>query len=157
MVREIQEYFSYVYFSGQLQKFTRKNLNTFWNIVPIYCDDVIIRGITVNSVGIPRGDGIDIDSSTNVLIEYCTLLWRRLFTMKANKSWRYSVNKPTSMLLCGIVYLKKAWRCTCGSETAGVIQNLYVHDCVFSIRMSGYVLKHVVHGGWKKFDLRASS
>src|SRR5690554_5864027 len=32
--------------------------SAFWNIVPVYCDGVIIRGVTVNSVGIPRGDAI---------------------------------------------------------------------------------------------------
>lgn len=45
----------------------------FWNIVPQYCDNVIIRGVTVNSAGHGRTDGIDIDSTTNALIEYCTL------------------------------------------------------------------------------------
>ena len=34
----------------------------FWNIVPVYCENIIIRGVTVNSHGIARTDGIDIDS-----------------------------------------------------------------------------------------------
>jgi polygalacturonase len=107
----------------------------FWNIVPIYCDDVIIRGITVNSVGIPRGDGIDIDSSTNVLIEYCTLsCGDDCFTMKAGRGLDgIRVNKPTSNVVVRYCLSKKGHGgVTCGSETAGVIQNLYVHDCVFS-------------------------
>ncbi|MCG2613399.1 glycosyl hydrolase family 28 protein [Terrimonas sp. NA20] len=59
----------------------------FWNIVPAYCDGVIIRGVTVNSVGIPRGDGIDIESSRNVLIEYCTLnCGDDCFTIKAGRA-----------------------------------------------------------------------
>ena len=40
----------------------------FWNVVPVYCDGVVIRGITVRSEKIPRGDGIDIESSRNVLM-----------------------------------------------------------------------------------------
>ena len=47
--------------------------STLWNVVPIYCENVIIRGITVNSTKVPSGDGIDIESCKNVLIEYCTL------------------------------------------------------------------------------------
>ena len=45
----------------------------FWNINPIYCENVIIRGVTVNSTEIPSGDGIDIESCKDVLIEYCTM------------------------------------------------------------------------------------
>ena len=45
----------------------------FWNIVPQYCDNVVIRGVTVNSAGHGRTDGIDIESTTNSLIEYCQL------------------------------------------------------------------------------------
>ena len=33
----------------------------FWNIVPVYCEGVIIRGVDVYSVGIPTGDGMDIN------------------------------------------------------------------------------------------------
>ena len=96
---------------------------------------MIIRGITVNSVGIPRGDGIDIDSSTNVLIEYCTLsCGDDCFTMKAGRGLDgIRVNKPTSNVVVRYCLSKKGHGgVTCGSETAGVIQNLYVHDCVFS-------------------------
>ena len=60
----------------------------FWNIVPVYCDGVIIRGVTVNSVGIPRGDGIDIESTRNVLIEYCTPPFAVARVSWAWRSWR---------------------------------------------------------------------
>lgn len=45
----------------------------YWNIVPQYCENVIIRGVTVTSFGHGRTDGIDVESSRNVLIEYCSL------------------------------------------------------------------------------------
>ena len=58
-----------------------------WNITPIYCDNVIIRGITVHSEEVPSGDGIDIESSRNVLIEYCTLnCGDDCFTLKAGRA-----------------------------------------------------------------------
>lgn len=106
----------------------------FWNIVPIYCDKVIIRGITINSVGIPMGDGIDIESSTNVLIEYCTLsCGDDSFTMKSGRGKDgLRVNKPTENVVVRYCLTKKGHGgITCGSETAGMIRNLYVHDCVF--------------------------
>ncbi len=106
----------------------------FWNIVPVYCDGVIIRGVTVNSVGIPRGDGIDIESSRNVLIEYCTLsCGDDCFTMKAGRAEDgMRVNKPTENVVVRFCLAREGHGgITTGSETAGMIRNLYVHDCVF--------------------------
>lgn len=106
----------------------------FWNIVPVYCDNVIIRGVSVNSVGIPRGDGIDIESSKNVLIEYCTLsTGDDAFTMKSGRGEDgLNVNRATeNVVVRHCLALKGHGGITCGSETAGVIRNLYVHDCVF--------------------------
>lgn len=108
--------------------------SAFWNIVPIYCDNVIIRGVTINSVGIPRGDGIDIESSKNVLIEYCDLsTGDDCFTMKAGRGEDgIRVNKSTeNVVVRYCLALKGHGGITCGSETAGMIRNLYVHDCVF--------------------------
>jgi len=106
----------------------------FWNIVPVYCDGVIIRGVTVNSVGIPRGDGIDIESSKNVLIEYCTLsCGDDCFTIKSGRGEDgLRVNKPTENVVVRYCLARQGHGgITCGSETAGMIRNLYVHDCVF--------------------------
>ncbi|MBN2164779.1 MAG: hypothetical protein JW717_00715 [Marinilabiliaceae bacterium] len=106
----------------------------FWNIVPIYCKNVIIRGVSVNSVGIPRGDGVDIESSKNVLIEYCTLsCGDDCFTMKAGRGTDgLRVNKPTENVVVRYCLAKEGHGgISCGSETAGTIRNLYVHDCVF--------------------------
>lgn len=106
----------------------------FWNIVPIYCNNVIIRGVTVHSVGIPRGDGIDIESSKNVLIEYSTLsCGDDCFTMKAGRGLDgLRVNKATENVIVRYCLAKEGHGgITCGSETAGTIRNLYVHHCVF--------------------------
>ncbi|MEL1240907.1 glycoside hydrolase family 28 protein [Flavobacterium flavipallidum] len=109
--------------------------SAFWNVVPIYCDNVIIRGITVNSVNTQRGDGIDIESSKNVLIEYCNLsTGDDCFTMKAGRGEDgIRVNKATeNVVVRYCLALKGHGGITCGSETAGMIRNLYVHDCVFN-------------------------
>jgi polygalacturonase len=106
----------------------------FWNIVPVYCDGVIIRGVTVNSVGIPRGDGIDVESTRNVLIEYSTLNnGDDCFTMKCGRDVDgLRVNRPTENVVVRYCLAQRGHGAiTVGSETAGVIRNLYVHDCVF--------------------------
>ncbi|UKM64981.1 glycoside hydrolase family 28 protein [Flavobacteriaceae bacterium GSB9] len=116
----------------------------FWNIVPTYCDNVIIRGVYVNSYGIPRGDGIDVESSKNVLIEYCTLnTGDDCFTMKSGRGEDgLKVNKPTeNVVVRNCLAQKGHGGITCGSETAGTIKNLYVHDCVFEGTVVGIRFK----------------
>lgn len=116
----------------------------FWNVVPVYCDHVIIRGITVRSVGIPRGDGIDIESSRNVLIEYCTLsCGDDCFTIKAGRGDDgIRVNKPTENVVIRHCLAREGHGgITCGSETAGMIRNVYVHDCVFDDTDTGLRFK----------------
>lgn len=107
----------------------------FWNIVPVYCDGVIIRGVSVYSVGIPRGDGIDIESSRNVLIEYCTLSsGDDCFTIKAGRGEDgMRVNKASENIVIRFcLALEGHGGITLGSETAGMIRNVSVQDCVFN-------------------------
>lgn len=115
-----------------------------WNIAPIYCENVIIRGINVYSVGVPTGDGIDIESSKNVLIEYSTLSnGDDCFTVKAGRGRDgLRVNKPSeNIVIRYCLALEGHGGVTCGSETAAGIKNLYVHDCVFDNTMSGLRFK----------------
>ena len=111
-----------------------------WNVTPIYCENVIIRGVTVHSVEVPSGDGIDIESSRNVLIEYCTLnCGDDCFTLKAGRADDgLRVGKPTeNVVIRHSLALKGHGGITMGSETAGVIRNVYAHDCVFDGTRSG--------------------
>ncbi len=106
----------------------------FWNIVPVYCEGVIIRGVTVYSLGTPMGDGMDIESCRNVLVEYCTLTaGDDCFTIKAGRGDDgIRVNKPSENIVVRYSLAKRGHGgITTGSETAGMIRNVYVHDCVF--------------------------
>lgn len=118
--------------------------STLWNVVPIYCENVIIRGITVNSTDVPSGDGIDIESCKNVLIEYCTLnCGDDCFTLKAGRAEDgLRVGKPTENVVIRYSLAQHGHGgVTCGSETAGVIKNLYVYDCVFDGTRTGIRFK----------------
>ena len=104
----------------------------FWNIVPTYCDGVIIRGVTVDSHG-GRTDGIDIESTRNVLIEYCTLgCGDDNFTMKAGRGTDgMRVGKPTENVVVRYCDSQRGpGGLTCGTETSGFIRRIYCHDCV---------------------------
>ncbi len=108
--------------------------SAFWNVVPTYCEDVIIRGIKVYSEGIQRGDGIDIESSKNVLVEYCSLYTGDdCIAIKAGRGYDgLRVNKPSENIVVRYCLAGMGHGgITLGSETAGLIKNLYVHDCAF--------------------------
>ena len=110
------------------------NGSIFWNIAPTYCENVIIRGVTVNSYGRGRTDGIDIDSSVNVLIEYVTLdCGDDTFTLKAGRGMDGLLrNRPTeNVVIRYCTGLRGVGGITIGSETAGMIRHVYAHDCEF--------------------------
>ena len=116
----------------------------FWIVVPTYCENVIIRGIKVGSKGMVHGDGIDIDSSTGVLIEYCTLdCGDDCFTIKSGRNDDgLRVGKPSENIVVRYCLAKQGGGgVVCGSETAGMIRNLYVHDCVFDSTSNGLLFK----------------
>lgn len=52
-----------------LEDFTIEN-SPFWIIHPLFCENLIVRGLHVNSLG-PNNDGCDPESCKNVLIEDC--------------------------------------------------------------------------------------
>lgn len=43
-----------------------------WTIHPLLCKDVVARNLTIQSVG-ANGDGIDVDSCQDVLIDHCNI------------------------------------------------------------------------------------
>lgn len=118
--------------------------SVLWNINPVYCENVIIRGVTVNSVGTPSGDGIDISSCKNVLIEYSTLsCGDDCFTLKSGRCEDgVRTGKPTENVVIRYCLAKEGHGgITCGSETAGDIRNVYLHNCVFDGTRTGFRFK----------------
>ena len=110
------------------------NQSLYWNVVPQYCERVIIRGVTINSFGHGRTDGIDIESSKNVLVEYCSLDCQDdCYTMKSGRNEEgVRVGIPTENVVVRYCLAKRgAGGIVCGTEVAGGIRNIYCHDCVF--------------------------
>ncbi len=106
----------------------------FWNVVPVYCDNVIVRGVQIESVGVVNGDGVNIESSRNVLVEYCTVrTGDDSYCCKAGRNEDgIRTNRPVeNVVFRNLLTLGGHGGITFGSETAGQIRNVYVHDCVF--------------------------
>lgn len=104
-----------------------------WTLHPLYCTNVTIRGVTVETRG-PNTDGCDPDSSTDVLIENC--VFSNGDDCIAVKSGRDGdgrrVNIPSeNILIRNCVFRDGHGGVTMGSETSGGIRNVFAENCQF--------------------------
>lgn len=104
-----------------------------WVISPLYCTNVTVRGVTVEATG-PNTDGCDPDSCTDVLIQDCN--FSDGDDCNAIKSGRdrdgHRVNIPSRNIVIQNCRFKAGHGgVTCGSETAGGIENVFAEDCIF--------------------------
>ncbi len=104
-----------------------------WTIHPIYCENVVVRFVTVDTDG-PNNDGIDPDSCRNVLIEHCTFsTGDDCVVLKSGYNedgWR--VGRPTENVVMRWCTSRRGHGgLVVGSEMSGDVRNVYVHDCQF--------------------------
>lgn len=117
---------------------------SFWLIQPTYCSNMTIRDVSVESKFI-NNDGVDIDSSSDVLIENCRFNTGDDFVaIKSGRDqdgWR--VNKPSKNI---VVRNSSSDDClhgiSFGSEISGGVENVYAENLVFKkVRQYGLQFK----------------
>lgn len=114
-----------------------------WMIHPVYCENVTVRNVTVESKG-HNTDGLNPDSCKNVLIEGCSFNTGddciAINSGLNEDGWR--INKP-----CENIEIRN---CTMngghgaiviGSAISGGVRNVYAHDCKIKGTMQGIRLK----------------
>jgi polygalacturonase len=111
--------------------------SAFWNLQLTYCERVEVRDITVRAPVKPiraaSSDGIDIDSSRNVLISGCDIECAddAICLKSGRDADGFRVNRPTENVVienCRVG--NAAGLVVFGSETAGSIRNVTVRNCV---------------------------
>jgi len=127
-----------------LEGFSVASPGPFWTFDIVYCDNVIVRGLQLRTTGGPNTDGINIDSSRNVLIEYCHIdAGDDAIALKSGineDGWR--VGRPTeNVVIRHITALRCHGGIVIGSETSGGIRNVFAHDCDFTGADRGIRLK----------------
>jgi polygalacturonase len=114
-----------------------------WTIHPIYCENLVVRAVTVNSSG-PNTDGLNPDSCRNVLIEDCSFSTGddciAVNSGMNEDGWR--VARPCENILIRNCRMSEGHGAVAiGSGMSGGVRNVYVHDCHFSGGDQGIRLK----------------
>ncbi len=108
----------------------------FWTVQVLYSSYVTIDKITIrNNVdgSGPSTDGIDIDSSSWVLVQNCDIDCNDdNFCLKAGRDWDgLRVNRPTEyVVIRNSIARKGAGLLTLGSETSGGIRHVWATDLI---------------------------
>lgn len=116
-----------------LKGLTFKNAG-FWTVQLLYSHHLIVDGVVIknNEDGSgPSTDGIDVDSSSWVLIQNCDIDCNDdNFCLKAGRDWDgLRVNKPTEYVVIRKCLARKgAGLVTLGSETSGGIRHVLATD-----------------------------
>ena len=103
----------------------------FWNVVPVYCENVTVRGLTIRNHG-PNGDGCNPDSSRYVLIEDC--VFDTGDDCIAIKSGRNNdgrrVGRPSEYIVIRNCKMKDGHGgVVMGSEMSGDVRHVYAENC----------------------------
>lgn len=109
------------------------NSGPAWNIHPVYCENVTVRGVSVITHG-PNNDGIDPEACRNVLIEDCLLdTGDDCICLKAGHDEDgWAVGKPCENVIIRRCQAKRGHGGVAfGSEMSAGIRNVFVHDCRF--------------------------
>jgi polygalacturonase len=105
--------------------------NDMWAVHPVYCDDVIFRGVTLKG----RADGIDVDSCRRVHIDGCDFdTVDDCISLKSGRGMEgTTIGRPTEdVTITDSVFRDHRWACIgIGSETSGGIRRVLVERCRF--------------------------
>jgi polygalacturonase len=122
------------------QKVTVRDLNlkdsAFWNLQLTYCDGVQVQRLKIRAPHDPikaaSSDGIDLDSTSNVLVEGCDIECDddAICLKSGRDADGLRVNRPTENVVIRNCRVGHAAGLVCfGSETAGGIRNIRISSC----------------------------
>ena len=133
-----------------IEDVTIKN-SPFWTVHLLYCDNAIVRGVTIDS-HYPNNDGCDPESTSNVLIENCT--FRTGDDAVAIKSGRDADGRNIGRASKNIVIRNCLFYSECnglciGSEISGGVENVYMDNIrIGTVKNALYFKSNRDRGGY---------
>lgn len=117
----------------------------FWNVHVLYSHDITIKKIRIDSCeeNSPSTDGIDIDSSYNVIISECSISCNDdAISIKSGRDYDgHRVGIPCHDIEIFNCNILKGFGITMGSEITAGIYNVIVHDIRFHQTDCGFRIK----------------
>jgi polygalacturonase len=115
-----------------------------WSIHPVLCREFVARDLTIRSIN-SNGDGIDVDSCQDVLIERCNIdTGDDAIVLKSGRGLEaVRLARPTQDVVirdCTLISSSFAGF-SIGTELSGGIRNVRLENCVISGRQNGIFLK----------------
>lgn len=115
-----------------------------WSIHPLFCQKLTIKDLKIHSEGL-NGDGIDVDSCQDVLIDHCDInTGDDAISLKSGRGESAArMDRPTQNVTikdCTLVSSTFA-AIGIGTELSGGISNTLVEDCFLSGHQNGIFLK----------------
>lgn len=106
-----------------------------WNVHPVFCENLIIREIDVDSPHGPNNDGINPDGCKNVLIEDCFIdAGDDALTMKSGRDEEaWDIGRPLENVVIRRCEVKRGnGGFVIGSEMSAGVNNILVENCHFN-------------------------
>lgn len=102
----------------------------FWNVHVCYSDRVTVRGLHIKENQGPSTDGIDVDSSSNVIVEDCHIDCNddNICIKCGRDADGLRVNRPTEHVIVRNCTLGRGAGITIGSETSGGVRNVEIYN-----------------------------
>ena len=110
-----------------------------WTVHPVWCEDVAVRGITIENPTVsPNTDGVNIESCNRALVEDCTVVTTGddMYCLKAGRNEdAWDVGIPCQNVVirrCRSLGPSKSGGIVIGSEMSAGVYNILAEDCDFA-------------------------
>lgn len=132
----------------------------FWTVNPEFCDNVTIKGITIDNVPSPNTDGINPESCRNVHISDCHIsVGDDCITIKSGRDAQARrLRVPCeNITITNCTMLSGHGGVVIGSEMSGGVRKVTISNCVFDGTDRGIRIKSTRGRGGVVEDIRVSN
>ena len=115
-----------------------------WSIHPFLCRDVTVRNLVIRSIN-TNGDGLDVDSCSDVVIEHCSIdTGDDAISLKSGRGMEaVRLGRPTeNVTIRGCTLVSSQFGgIGLGTEMSGGIRNVRIENCTISGHQNGIFIK----------------
>lgn len=132
----------------------------FWTVNPEFCENVVVKGITIHNVPSPNTDGINPESCRNVHISDCHIsVGDDCITIKSGRDAQgRRLGVPCeNITITNCIMLAGHGGVVIGSEMSGGVRKVAISNCIFDGTDRGIRLKSTRGRGGVVEDIRVSN